>query len=157
MQAGVYTFYPQFALSVYTAVGVLSKTLIVILVLLALNALAYGVFFVTFPAEGLREFGFDSSGGTDDGAIFLIGMVGIGFLGCMSFAILAIALIFKRNRSGLAVTLVLGTIYLAIGIYTIANQLWVDALIYGGFGSLISLLAGLVWKSTARATFETRP
>ena len=137
--------------------GILSKALIGILVLVALNALAYGTSFVISPEQGLGEFGYDTSGTIDDGAIFLVSLVGIGMLGFMGFAILAIVLLLKRNRNGLAVTLVLGGTYLAIGIYWFSNQVWMDAMIYGGFGALISLLSGLLWKSMAPGSVEAQP
>ncbi len=126
--------------------ALLSRALVAVLALLALNAFAYGAFYLLSPGEGVGEFGYDTSGPVEQGALHLVSMVGAGLLGFMGFALLAIALVLRGERSGLAVALVLGATYLGIGIFMALNQLWVDALIYGGFGAAVGLLAGILWK-----------
>ncbi len=48
--------------------GFLSKILVAILILIAVNALAHGVPFLAAPETGSEEFGYDTSGTIDDAA-----------------------------------------------------------------------------------------
>ena len=135
----------------------LSKILIAILILIALNALAYGVGFVTDPEAGLEEFGYDTSVTIDDAARILVGLVGIGLTGFAAFSVLAAWMVIRGNRAGLFVTIVLGGTYIPIGIYAIFKQLWFDGFFYGGVGIAITLLAGALWKSMAPASIPNQP
>ncbi len=121
----------------------LSGSLVAVLALLALNALAYGAFYLADPAGGLREFGLDAAAGMGPGALHLVSMVGIGLLGFAGFAVLAIVRLLRGDRSGVGVALVLGAVYLALGGYFAFSRNAVDALIYGGFGVLVTVLAGV--------------
>ena len=132
--------------------GILRKILIAILIFIAIHALAYGIGFVAAPEAGLEEFGYDTSGTIDDGARILIGIVGIAFIGVTAFSVLAAWRITKGDRTGLSVTIVLGGIYLLMGIYaSFFEQLRFDAFFFGGCGIAIILLAGMLWKSMAPA------
>ena len=48
--------------------GFLSKILVAILILIAVNALAHWVPFLAAPKPGSEEFGYDTSGTIDDAA-----------------------------------------------------------------------------------------
>lgn len=121
--------------------------LTVVLGLLALNGLAYGAFYLFSPAAGLGEFGYDTTLEAEAGALHLVSLAGITLLGFAGFALLAIRYIARGVRAGLGVAHVLGGIYLGLGAYAVSAQLWVDALIYGGFGLLVTLLAAIGWQS----------
>jgi hypothetical protein len=133
-------------LSVYTGL-MASKFLIAMLALLALNAVAYGAFFVFSPEAGLGELAYDRPPATDHGAFFLVRLVGVGLLGAAGFALLAIRLVLRGEWAGPAVSLMLGATYLAVGACAVVSQLWVDAAIYGGFGVLVALLSAFAWRS----------
>jgi len=132
--------------------GFLSKILIAILILIAVNALAHGVPFLAAPETGSEEFSYDTSATIDDAARILVSLVGIGLIGFATFSVLLAWMIITDNRGGLSVTIVLGGTYLLISIYAIFNLPWVDAFIYGGFGTAITLLAAILWRSMAPAS-----
>ncbi|NIP17879.1 MAG: hypothetical protein GWM87_06775 [Xanthomonadales bacterium] len=125
-------------------------TLIAVLALLALNAVAYGLFFVVSPADGLREFAVSGAVPVTPGTLHLVSLAGIGFLGFAGFAVLAAALLLQGKGNGAGVAAVLGATYLAIGLHAISIGLRVDALIYGGFGVLTCLFSALLWRLTTR-------
>ena len=137
--------------------SLLKILLIAVLLLIALNAVLYGSYFLADPKAGLGEFGYDTSGTIDDAAKILVGLAGIGFIGFAAFSILAAWMVIKGDRAGLSVTIVLGGTYLLIGTYAMFNQLRVDAYIYGGFGITITLLAGTLWKFMAPASIRRQP
>jgi hypothetical protein len=128
-------------------------SLISILVLLAVNALAYGGFFFVSPADGLREFGYVQAGQAGEGAAVLVRILGVAMLGFAGFAVMAVFLLLRNSRSGLWVALILGVDYVFLGIAFAMHQIWTDALIYGGFGVLTWIAAGpLCWsRSPLRA------
>ena len=114
--------------------------LVLVLGVLALNALAYGCWFIAAPREGLGEFGYPTAP-VLSGALYLVGLVGVAMLGAAAFALLAIFLLMRGRPGGLAVSLVLGASYLGVGLYALLNGMTVDALIYGGFGVLVTALS----------------
>ncbi|MFQ6027176.1 MAG: hypothetical protein ACE5Q6_06770 [Dehalococcoidia bacterium] len=133
-------------------------SLIAILIFIAIHALAYGTGFVAGPEAGLEEFGYDTSEAIDDGARILIGIVGIAFIGAAAFSVLAAWRTIKGDQSGLAVTIVLGGIYLGMGIYaSFFERLWFDVFFFGISGFAIILLAGMLWKSLAPASIPNQP
>ncbi len=70
--------------------GLLSKSLVAILILVAVNALAYRVPFLAAPEDGLEEFSYDTSGTIDDAAEILVSLVGIGLIGFTTFSVLVL-------------------------------------------------------------------
>ena len=137
---------------------VLSKITIAILTFIAVHAMAYGSGFVADPTAGLEEFGYETSVPIDGSAKILVRLVGIGLFGFPAVGILAAWRIIKGDQTGLSIMIVLGGIYLAIGIYvsTIA-RLRYDAGFFGGFGIAMLLMAGFLWKSLTEANDSNRP
>lgn len=113
-----------------------------ILSLLALNALAYGAWFITSPLQGLGEFG-PAIAPAAAGALYLVSLVGMAMLGAAAIAVLAIYLLVRGRAEGFWMAGVLGVAYLGTGILALHNQLMVDAAIYGSFGVLVTVLTGL--------------
>lgn len=132
--------------------GVIRWILIVVLVLLGLNALAYGSYFVFSPAAGLGEFGVDNVEEASRSAVFLVSLVGAGLLGTVGFAALAIFLLIGNSRTAFPVTLLLGVTYLGVGLVAVLHLFMVDAIIYGGFGLAICILCAWHWRASRAMT-----
>ena len=110
------------------------------------------------PTAGLEEFGFEISVPIDGSAKILVRLLGIGLFGFAAFGILAAWRIIKGDQAGLSIMIVLGGIYLAIGIYVSSvERLRHDAGFFGGFGIALLLMAGFLWKSMAEANDSNRP
>lgn len=120
---------------------VLSTLLIAVLLLVALNAAAYGVGFIFDPATGAGEFGHDTAQPAPKAMRLLVGFVGVGFIGFASFAVLAAVWVRRGNPAGLTVALVLGASYGLLAGFAASKKIWMDAGIYGAFAATTMLLA----------------
>ena len=124
--------------------------LLAVLGLLVLNALAYGCWFIASPHEGFGEFG-QSPEPAGKAALYLVGLVGVVMLGAAAFALLAMYLLIRGRAGGLPVAVVLGICYLGVGLYALLNEMPVDALIYGGFGVLVTGLVAVLGLLESKA------
>lgn len=131
---------------------IIGKTLSVVLTLLigllVLQALAYGISFALNPEGGVGEFATKPTPG-DELTVALVGLVGVGMIGFAALMILSVLLVWRRNPAGAYVAMILGGIYIAVGLCALRASWGWDAWFYGITGaSLIVLSAAVRWLQT---------
>ncbi|MDH3734240.1 MAG: hypothetical protein OEU54_11940 [Gemmatimonadota bacterium] len=123
---------------------ILTLTLTLLIGLLVLQALGYGIGFVIDPESGAGEFATEAPSVVDDLTITLVRLAGVGMLGFAALMVLSAILVWRRNPAGIYVAMILGGIYIAVGLSALrAGWRW-DAGFYGGTGVALIVLSGAV-------------
>lgn len=140
---------------------ILTLALTLLIGLLILQALGYGIGFVIDPESGAGEFGYEKPPVVDDLTVALVRLVGVGMLGNAALLILSAILVWRGNPAGTYVAMILGGIYVAVGLSALRAEWWWDAGFYGGTGALLIVLSAAVrWLSrqvAPRPSAKSRP
>lgn len=128
--------------------------MLVLLLLLVLQAMAYGISFFVNPISGLEEFASPPPAEGQDLAVGLIGLLGVGMMGVAVALMWAMTLIGKGDLLGPRISMMIGVVYVLAGM-SVVRVGWVwDAWFYSVCGSLLILLStALRWlRSSDTAT-----
>jgi len=123
---------------------VLTTTLILLIGLLVLQALAYGVGFALDPESGVQEFGYEKPTAVGDLTVALVGLIGVGMLGTAALLSLAAVLVWRANPVGGSIAMVIGGVYVLAGLCALRAEWWWDAYFYSIAGTALIVLAASV-------------
>ncbi|MGB0543702.1 MAG: hypothetical protein ACPGPI_08260 [Longimicrobiales bacterium] len=133
---------------------VVRVVMLALLLVLVLQALAYGISFFADPVSGLEEFASPLPVEDQDLAVGLIGLLGVGMMGVAVALMWAMPLIGRGHPLGPRISMMIGVVYVFAGM-SVVRVGWVwDAWFYSVSGSLLILFsAALRWlRSSAPAT-----
>ena len=134
-----------------TARRVITGVLILLMGLLVLHSLGYGIGFAVDPTSGVGEFGYETPTVIEDLTVELVGLVGVGMLGAAALLTLSAVLVLREEAAGSYVAIILGAVYVFVGIRAFRAEWSWDAYFYAVTGALLILLTIAVrWLQSRR-------
>ncbi len=123
-------------------IGAVAKAACLLLTgMLILQGFGYGVGFFLDPVSGLGEFASPPRAEHDHLTVALVGLVGVAMIGASVLLTWAAVLVFKDDVLGPSMTMLVGALYVLVGISAYrVGWMW-DATFYVGSGGLLVALS----------------
>lgn len=137
---------------------ILTTVLTLLIGLLVLQALAYGIGFAVDPEGNAGAFGYEAPDPVDELTVELVRLVGISMIGGAVLLAFSAILIWRATPAGAYLAMIIGGIYVVVGLHAVNEQQWWDAGLYGITGVALIVLAGATrWLQARPGPSATGP